>query len=794
MKKYISYLLFCVAFGGAFGCSGPEQVALGEYNRVAWQDSAGTTHFTVLSVAPWHSYVEDLQVQFPISAKAALEQVLPTTNTLSQSILQASGFSAQFGPASVRNSQTVSTDTSSTVTTNSAESAAVPPSLFDSTASGGRTATLNSVGQSLSIDPMLRHMAALALFQEVKLLNRVIEDAAFRYDYHPYIIRLQVGMMPYARNQPYDLYADVSFFNEFSSGIPFDQFDSFQERYSPLGSDGPNNPPDIIDSDSTTSSSALPPLLNPIVLPLLVTDNLEGMLQSRSASQIQQLVLGLGLLNSTFSAGINAREFTERVQAAFGRDLNSLMTVGQSTENSLRIRLGAMLSPASRYNMVPRTHNITLVLLVPKPYTDYMNDNDRAPTIEVISKSKIVDALNGSVPPYMGPQMIDDRYADVLIPYIEHAFIRSRMYEDLHFNIYDDAAAFGEALSLAVQDNDLVGFWEQLEVWSDYIHQEIALHNGLITVDDDGIIYPASSEVEHDELGVRLPAVPVDIMRARSSEIWASISSMMTESLVKKNRFQLPNTGISQPNLPESEKQTILLNDDGKVTTVVISGGRALRSDRISASLKVVSKNETSTQIILKPNSIKASDSGQTLTITFPSLSAWQLPTDREKVSISLSVELTEDSWESSDAEDPQSTSTFSTWIYRKAPASSKAQDPGFKLTVTSAAIVPSRANAGTGQVAVYVKFEGNNNVQIQSPPVSEIKLTVSGADVTKVEGKNVMVDQGTGEISVRSEGRLLLSLSNLQPNKNLVISATSSRKIPHKPISIPVHENVTQK
>ena len=60
-------------------------------------------------------------------------------------------------------------------------------------------------------EPSLQYNTALALHQEVQLLNSYIRNAAKRSGYIPYIVRLQITVLPFARNQPYDVYADIGF-------------------------------------------------------------------------------------------------------------------------------------------------------------------------------------------------------------------------------------------------------------------------------------------------------------------------------------------------------------------------------------------------------------------------------------------------------------------------------------------------------------------------------------------------------------------------------------------------------
>src|SRR6266481_5558802 len=74
------------------------------------------------------------------------------------------------------------------------------------------TAPGSVFGGGVKIDPMLRFWAAAALYQEVKLINRYVTDGAIADEYIPYVIRLQVSVMPRKRDLPYDAYSLISFF------------------------------------------------------------------------------------------------------------------------------------------------------------------------------------------------------------------------------------------------------------------------------------------------------------------------------------------------------------------------------------------------------------------------------------------------------------------------------------------------------------------------------------------------------------------------------------------------------
>ena len=99
------------------------------------------------------------------------------------------------------------------------------------------------------------------------------------------------------------------------------------------------------------------------MVPLLVTDNLEGELESRSLETVRQLAFSISLLQSFGAAGAELRRFNDDLSQTFGRDLNSLMTVSRITDNTIGVRLGAQIQPDTGttrepgHEMIPRTHD-----------------------------------------------------------------------------------------------------------------------------------------------------------------------------------------------------------------------------------------------------------------------------------------------------------------------------------------------------------------------------------------------------------------------------------------------------
>lgn len=65
--------------------------------------------------------------------------------------------------------------------------------------------------ESIEVDPMLRYLAATALYQEVQMLERYIDSVSFDGDYTPYVVRILIDNNPHARAMPYDTSVKIRF-------------------------------------------------------------------------------------------------------------------------------------------------------------------------------------------------------------------------------------------------------------------------------------------------------------------------------------------------------------------------------------------------------------------------------------------------------------------------------------------------------------------------------------------------------------------------------------------------------
>jgi hypothetical protein len=209
----------------------------------------------------------------------------------------------------------------------------------------------NLLATPLSMDPVSEYQAAASLYQQVKLLNESLKNAPRFKDYDAYIVSVQVTLMPYRRNAPYDAYDDLTFFC--------------------ASDDGP-----------TVANETMP-----IIFPIITSDQLEAASDQQSINNLTSLSLALSAAYHGVGAQAAINQLNQNLNEIMGNNLNSLMTVGKITRNTIEVRLGARNSTSNTngLTMVPEAHTIAFLALAPH----------NAGELEMISDVTLRDAANG---------------------------------------------------------------------------------------------------------------------------------------------------------------------------------------------------------------------------------------------------------------------------------------------------------------------------------------------------------------------------------------------------------------
>ncbi len=501
-------------------CTSPKRSDAFNEHRVSRQDQAGSIHFAVLSVAPWEYYIDALQPEFNISEEMALAAVVPATRSIENTMLDIT--KAQLGVERSDESDR--------------NQVGAPPPVTPATTGSSVDVVSNrplkdlrsypELQQGVSLDPMTKYWAATAFYQEVQLLSRYVQHAAVRVGFRPYLVRIQVSLLPSARNEPYDAYCTLAFF------ITEDETEEFSPMTisSPLKGAG--------QGDGSKKRVALPgaSLAPPRergsahVLPLMVTDNLEASIQSSTMQTMRQLAATVSFISGTATGGVDAEKINSDLQQVLGSDLNSLLTVSRVSDNTLRVRLGAMQQATAKYAMVPRNHNITLLLMVPE---------DSGELVRVVAKSTMVDAETGRELPQRDHREINAKLVDIMDSLEISGVSPEEIRPLVLFAQANDQRAFDRAFDKLFDDPGLQNYKDLL--WLDMITLMIGSQYSATEFD-----LPRYDPTAHQPAG-KLPPQTATVRPGPSNSAVATLSAAIDPSDSIDARYWSAALEVQQP-------------------------------------------------------------------------------------------------------------------------------------------------------------------------------------------------------------------------------------------------------
>jgi hypothetical protein len=304
---------------------------------------------TISASAPirWEDVAGDLRPEFNSqSAAAQMSRVLPVTQN--DTLARREGTSIEFG-ATVQGETLSSTDRrvqdlqpnnqtptiTETATTERRQGPAQMLTGIDGAAvSAPGTGVFRDVDPPNSavpaaVDPILQARAAVALHQELVLLDNYLDNAYDPCLQEAWLVRTRVVATPYARNQPIDVYATI--------------YASYSGR-----------------DDGSRYWDGLR------LVPLLVTDNFERSDTRRYEQLAAQVQASLNGVSGVVAAGLGFNRYLNNLNAILGTQYNNLLTISQIDDYTLQVRLGAAFSPTSRYEMQSRSYDITFLLVIDK--------------------------------------------------------------------------------------------------------------------------------------------------------------------------------------------------------------------------------------------------------------------------------------------------------------------------------------------------------------------------------------------------------------------------------------------
>jgi hypothetical protein len=347
---------------------------------VATLDEAGSVHVAVLSLTPWDDVKSKFRPNLQVDDKDLRNQAIPVTFALLDKYLDALKFQASIAPNTVKSTST--TTTSSATGEDDAfktETSTVkaPGQLREPTAASfpANAASVPAAAASgiSSVNSSLTARAMASFKQEVQALNTEVDYAAKRTGFKPYLVRVQVSVMPRRRHLGYDIYSNLSFFGYKGA---FDAATGVAAVRTPTGG-------------------------TPFVVPLLSSDSIETAQRSQSIEAIRDFGVALDLIKGFGSVGASFDSHRDRQQALQGLDVNSVLTMGRLSDNTVRIRLGAAFDPGGGFAVHPRTNTVSVLVFLP---TDSQQ-------VRVVSRTSWTHVLDG-----IPLERSEQRYAERLQP------------------------------------------------------------------------------------------------------------------------------------------------------------------------------------------------------------------------------------------------------------------------------------------------------------------------------------------------------------------------------------------
>lgn len=320
-------------------------------------DEAGSVHVSVISVMPWADVREKLRPKLMADEATARAQAVPITFAMLDRYLDILRLRASITPNTVKttemttfksatgqeDSETV--DRTTTKAPGTPRDTAVPDPLAAGSKAGDLAAAASGINSSLSA------RAVASYIQEIQALNSEVDHAAQRTNMDPYLMRVQVSVMPLRRHLGYDVYSNLSFF-----------------AYSEAG------------------STRTPAEYAPFVVPLLSSDSIETAQRNQNIEAIRDIGIALDLIKGFGSVGAGFGSQRDRQQALAGLDVNSVMTMGRLADNTLRVRFGAANDAGGGYVTHPRTNTISVLVYLPRT----------ANKMRVVSRQNWVHAVDGT--------------------------------------------------------------------------------------------------------------------------------------------------------------------------------------------------------------------------------------------------------------------------------------------------------------------------------------------------------------------------------------------------------------
>lgn len=494
---------------------------------VANVDEAGSVHVAIIAVTPWENIKAKLRPNLQIDEKDLRSQSIPVTFALLDKYLDILRLQAAIAPTTVKTTSTSTStgetgkdsvnksDTTTTTGPGEPRKTEVAPVLASGSAPSLTASGAGAINSSLTARAMASYV------QDIQALNAEVDGAANRTGYEPYLVRVQVSVMPRRRHLGYDVYSNLSFFG-------------YKGRFD-------SQTGEAVERESTKGT--------PFVVPLLSSDSVETAQRSQSLEALRDVGVALDLVKGFGSVGASANSQKDRQQALQGLDVNSVLTMGRLSDNTLRVRFGAAFDPGGGYSTHPRTNTISVLVFFPK----------NAELSRVVSRTSWMHVLDGTV-----LERSQQHYVDRLKP-IE------AQWNNLGLSI--------ERL-MAIDEFPLEGNYQGFTAEMDATLSTYCKPSH--GADAKSWKQPTNCTIDHGKVIHELNMPNRREEKERTyAYVWAHLLSVLPGSRFSSTVFDLPKV---EPLCPVVSQLSAYVEDD-KGITVALRGGRDLTNSNLRAAV-----------------------------------------------------------------------------------------------------------------------------------------------------------------------------------------------------------------
>jgi len=223
-------------------------------------------------------------------------------------------------------------------------------------------------------DPAEKYRAATALYQRIKNLDNYLSVSYDDENKVAYLVRAKITVSPRLKNQPFDMYSVLTLDgSSIKSSDKSEKAKRFSSKF----------------ENQVGESEAF----EYRIFPLLIADNIERVDTSRIQNTLNALKLGLGVGSGSVGASVGYEDAIKRLEGLVGNQVNSLVTLSQTSHEDLTIKVSAAYDPESAYSMREKTYDISFVVLLPR---DVLSDSL---SLNANLNSQFVNAMTGKVLP-----------------------------------------------------------------------------------------------------------------------------------------------------------------------------------------------------------------------------------------------------------------------------------------------------------------------------------------------------------------------------------------------------------